>query len=41
MENDTNSLSVVMQREHASHADEAALDSEQAAVQFVTLSSLN
>jgi len=37
MENDTNSLSVVRQRERASHADEAALGSEQAAVHWVLL----
>lgn len=41
MENDTKSLSAVRSREHASHADEAALESEQTAVQFVTSSSLN
>jgi len=41
MENDTNSLSVVRQKEHESHADEAALESEQPAEHFVTFSSLN
>jgi len=41
MENDMKSLSAVRPRELASHADEAALGSEQAAVQFVTYSSLN
>jgi hypothetical protein len=41
MESYMNSLPVVRQREHASHADEAALESEQAAVEFVTFSSVH